>query len=298
MTEPLRVGVVGAGPWSHLVHAPMVARHPRTTLAGVWARRMDAAMTVAAPLGAPAFTSFPEFLDACDAVTFAVPPDVQARLAIQAARAGKALLLEKPVALDLDSAVELANTVAQAGVATQMVLTWRYNDDVRRFLREVEAVVPIGARGVFLSGAFLGGMFATPWRLEQGPLHDLGPHVLDTLDAALGTIVGIEAHGNPRRWVGLLVEHESGVTSEVSLSAYTNVEPSRAGVEVYTRDGAIVVDTSAVLTDETMVRIVDEFVETVETDRPHPLDVHHGVRLQRLLTAARADLDRPRRVLH
>jgi predicted dehydrogenase len=298
MPDQLRIGVVGAGPWSLLVHAPMVANHPRTALAGVWARRIEAAEEVASPFGAPAFTSFPEFLDACDAVTFAVPPDVQAPLAMQAARAGKALLLEKPVALDLESAVALADVVEETGVATQMVLTWRYNDDVRRFLREVAEVVPIGARGVFLSGAFLGGMFATPWRLEQGPLLDLGPHVLDTLDAALGTIVGIEAHGNPTRWVGLLVEHESGVTSEVSLSAYTDVEPTRAGVEVYTRDGAIVVDTSEVLTDATMVRIVDEFVETAETGRPHPLDVHHGVRLQRLLSAAREDMDRPRRVVH
>ena len=42
-TSSLRVGVVGTGPWAHLVHAPMFAVHPRTTLAAVWGRRLDAA---------------------------------------------------------------------------------------------------------------------------------------------------------------------------------------------------------------------------------------------------------------
>jgi len=93
----LRVGVVGAGPWALLVHAPMFAVHPRTQLTAVWGRRLAAAEEVAAPLGAVAFDSFAPFLDAVDAISFAVPPDVQADLAVAAARAGKALLLEKRV---------------------------------------------------------------------------------------------------------------------------------------------------------------------------------------------------------
>ena len=31
--------------------------------------------------------------------------------------------------------------------------------------------------------------------------------------------------------------------------------------------------------------ITDEFAATVRTGEPHPLDVHHGVRLQRVLDA-------------
>ena len=38
------------------------------------------------------------FLDAVDGVAFAVPPDVQAPIAVAAARAGKHLMLEKPLA--------------------------------------------------------------------------------------------------------------------------------------------------------------------------------------------------------
>jgi len=209
VSRPLRVGVAGAGPWSLLFHAPMLASHPATTLTAVWARRLQAAETVAGPYGAVAHDSFDRFLDDVDAVAFAVPPDVQASLAARAALAGKSLLLEKPLALDLADAEALARVVEVTGVATQMVLTWRYVPEIRALLESVSHTTPLGGRGWFLSGGFLGGMFATPWRLEYGPLFDLGPHVIDLLDAALGPVVGIRAHGDRNGWVGLLLDHQS-----------------------------------------------------------------------------------------
>lgn len=287
--RPLRMGVAGAGPWSLLVHAPMVATHPDTTLAAVWARRLPAAEAVAGPYGAVAHDSFGRFLADVDAVAFAVPPDVQVNLATRAARAGKSLLLEKPLALDMTGAETLVQEVDAAAVATQMVLTWRYVPEVRALLESVGRTTPIGGRGHFLSGGFLGGMFATPWRLEHGPLLDLGPHVLDLLDAALGTIVGIRAHGDAHRWVGLLLDHEGGASSEASLTAYSPVEPARAGVEIHTADVIFEVDTGG-FSPAVTTTIIDEFVATVRSGTPHPLDVHRGLHLQRLLATAALDL--------
>jgi len=165
-----------------MVHAPMFAQHPDTVLSGIWARRLEAAEDVARRNNTTAFSSYDEFLDNCDAVSFEVTPDVQAELAIGAARAGKALLLEKPLALGLDDARRVVDAASEADVPTQMFLTWRYNESVRQFLRDVREDQIIGARGHFITGGFLGGVFATPWRLDRGPLMDLGPHVLDLLD--------------------------------------------------------------------------------------------------------------------
>src|SRR5690348_7189167 len=102
--EPVEVGLVGAGPWAATMHGPVLAAGPQTRLSAVWARRPDAAAELAARLGTHAAGSFEELLDRCEAVAFAVPPDVQSTLAPRAARAGKALLLEKPLALDLSAA--------------------------------------------------------------------------------------------------------------------------------------------------------------------------------------------------
>jgi predicted dehydrogenase len=286
---PLRVGIVGTGPWATLFHAPMFAANPATRLTAVWGRRLAAAAEVADPYGAEAHDSFDRFLGAVDAVSFAVPPDVQAELAVTAAHAGKALLLEKPLALDLVAAESLAHAVDEAGVPTQLMLTWRYAEPVRALLVAAAAARPIGGRGHFLTGGFLGGIFATPWRLEHGPLFDLGPHVLDLLDAALGSVVGIRAHGDGRGWVGLLIEHSSGTVSEASLTGTSGVPSPRAGVEVHTEEGVLEVDTVA-LGPSVSTTVVDEFAAVARSWRSHPLDVHRGLELQRMLTSAASDL--------
>lgn len=273
-----------------MVHAPVFAGDPRTTLAGVWARRPDAAATLAARHGTVAHPTLDALYAACDAVAFSVPPNVQADLAVGAARAGRTLLLEKPVALDVDGARRLADAVGEAGVGSQLVLTWRYADAVRTFLAEAAGRPLLGGRGGFLQGAFLGGPFATPWRLQHGPLLDLGPHVIDTLDAALGPVVGVRAHGG-RRWVGLLLEHDTGAVSEVSLSGDTATDPTVAGVEVFDESGRLAVDAAAAVGPAAFTTLVGELVRTAGGE-PHPLDVHRGVHLQRVLAEAQADLDR------
>ena len=149
---------------------------------------------------------------------------------------------------------------------------------------------PLGGRAHFLSGAFLGGAFATPWRLAEGPLLDLGPHVLDILDAALGRVVAVRAAGDLRTWVGLLLEHESGVASEVSLTGTSALQPMRAGAAVYTREGVIEVDGVAAVTPETFATLADELAACVGAGRPHALGVARGLHLQELLEAARTDL--------
>lgn len=286
---PVRVGLVGAGPWAAMFHAPMLAGCPDTELAGVWARRPEPADAIANSHHTRSFRHFDEMLDQVDALAFAVPPDVQAVMAIAGAQAGKALLLEKPVALEVGPARDLAAAVSDAGVPTQMVLTWRYTGSVRRFLMACRLIQPLGGSGRFLTGGFLGGIFATPWRLEQGPLLDLGPHVIDLLDAALGRVVEIVARGDAHRWIGLQLVHDSGAVSQASITAYSDIEPGRAGVEVYGPEGVLEVDTVGVSAGA-VLRLASEFAASARSGMPHQLDVHHGVRLQVLLADAAAQL--------
>lgn len=285
----LRVGLVGAGPWARFVHAPMLADHPGIDLTGIWARRPEAADDLAAAHGTRGYAHLGELLDGCDAVAFAVPPDVQAELAVVAARAGKALLLEKPIALDVAAASRLADAVAEAEVGSQVLLTWRYTPEVRAFLDDLTGREPLGGRAQFVSASALGGPFATPWRLEHGALLDLGPHLIDLLDAALGPVVRIRAHGDPNRWLGLLLDHESGAVSEASLSMCSPVDPVRATLEIHTATGAVDLDASGVAGPVAFATVVDELIETAR-GVPHPLDVRRGLYLQQLLDAAHRDL--------
>jgi len=267
----------------------MLTGCPDTELAGIWARRAEPAEALALGHHATSFRHFEEMLDHVDALAFAVPPDVQATMAIVGAQAGKALLLEKPIALDLGAARDLAAVVNEVGVPTQMVLTWRYSGAVRRFLEACRMIDPLGGRGHFITGGFLGGVFATPWRLDRGPLLDLGPHVVDLLDAALGPVVEITARGDLHRWIGLQLVHRSGAVSEASITAYSAIDPGRAGVEVYGPDGVLEVDTVGVSAGA-VLRLASEFAAGARSGVPHQLDVDHGVRLQALLASAEAQL--------
>jgi predicted dehydrogenase len=289
MSEPVAVGLVGAGPWAGMVHAPALAAGPDTRLAGVWARRPEASAELAAEHGAPSFADIEELFDSCEAVAFSVPPDVQAELAMRAAQAGKAVLLEKPLAMDLEGARRLADAIGEAGVASQMVFTMRYTGAARTFLQQVRGLDAFGGYGSFVSSVLSGGPFATPWRLERGALLDLGPHIVDLLDAALGRVVGVRAHGDPLRWVGLMLEHEGGAVSEASVSMAGAGDLPPARIEVYGRHGHALLDWSTV-GDDAFATMVAEFASTVRSGGGHPLDAQHGLRIQEILASADAQL--------
>ncbi|MEV0993518.1 Gfo/Idh/MocA family oxidoreductase [Nonomuraea sp. NPDC050202] len=280
----MAVGLIGAGPWARMAHAPMLAKGPHTRLAGVWARRPEAA----AELGAPVFATVEELFEHCEAVAFCVPPAVQAEYAVRAARAGKALLLEKPLADTLENAERVAGAVAEAGVASQLVLTLRYAPQTRAFLARCAGIDPFGGHAANISGILLGDHpFATPWRHAHGALLDVGPHVIDLLDAALGRVTGVRAHGHPLGWTGLLLDHEGGAVSEVSLCMTAAGDPPPQTIAVYGRAGSAVLPH---FDDDPLETVAEEFARTVRDGGGHPLDAAHGLRLQRIIAEAQAQL--------
>lgn len=284
--EPVDVGLVGAGPWARAMHARMLAAGPETRLAAVWARRPEAAHELASLHAAHAAASFDELLDRCEAVAFAVPPSVQAQLVPLAARRGKALLLEKPLGPDLASAQRVADAVQSAGVVSQLVLTKRYHPITDAFLEAARARDITGARSCYLHGAFLGGDFATGWRLEHGALLDLGPHLLDLLDSAVGPIKAIRSTGDSRRWIELSCEHDNGAVSQASLSGSVAVPRAVTRVELFGSEAPLVYDTAEIDHEECWPILRRAFATAVRTHRSTGIDAARGLYLQRLIHLA------------
>jgi predicted dehydrogenase len=291
------VGLVGAGPWAAMLHAPMLAAGPETRLVGVWARRPEAAGALAAAHGTRAVGSLEELWGLCEAVAFAVPPDVQAELGKLAARAGKHLLLDKPLALTVPAAEELAGVVAEAGVVSQMVLTNRYGPRGRAFLEQAAGFEVLGARCASLSGAMLeGSPFATPWRRRHGALLDVGPHLFDLLEAAVGPIEELSGRGDPLRWTSLTCRHAGGQVSDVSMSMSLPLAQSvfecvlygPAGSLAYRRPPDPASATAELAAAAATLR--REFAAAVTSGTSPALDVDRGLRLQRLIDAATRSL--------
>jgi predicted dehydrogenase len=280
--EPLGIGIVGAGPWARMFTAPILAAGPQTRVTGVWSRTAEHAQELAGTLSVPAFADVDSLLDSCAAVAVAVSPAAQPDLAIRAARAGKTLLLEKPLGTDIAGAQAIVDVVEETGVGALVMLTQRFNPALADFLSAAARLQPVGGRGCFISAAFLGGPFAHGWRLERGAVLDIGPHVLDLLEAALGEIVAVDAAGDPLGWVSVNCTHASGITSGASMCCNAAVPDGKTEIEVYSPTGVATYDGRAIDHRARADRMRSDLV-AVAGGADHPANVVRALHLQRLI---------------
>jgi predicted dehydrogenase len=214
----LRFGLIGTGYWADVAHAAGIVAHPEAELVGVWGRDPAKAAALAERHGARAFEDVDELLAAVDAVAFSVPPDVQGELAVRAAEAGKALLLEKPLALTVEAAERIVEAVR---APTVVFFTFRLDPAMAAWYRDaVDGRDWDGASVLYLASIFEPGnpFGESPWRQERGGLWDVGPHALSALLPALGPVEQLEAVRGPRDEAHLVLRHASGAASSVAVS--------------------------------------------------------------------------------
>ena len=124
----LRVGLVGCGDIA--VHnAAGLAEAPNARLSACFDPDAPLAEELARQYGVAAAPSFESLLDRADvdAVFLAVPHHLHAPLAIEAADAGKHVIVEKPLANDLESAAAMVAAAERAGVVLSVCFPHRYD---------------------------------------------------------------------------------------------------------------------------------------------------------------------------
>jgi predicted dehydrogenase len=285
------IGLVGAGSRASGVYAPALSACPEVDFVAVWARSPEQVRRLAEHHGAAPCERFEDLDERCAAVVFAVPPAVQQEYAARAARHGRGLLLEKPIGVDIAGAEQLTSVAVREKVPTMVAFPWRFAPGVRRFLEtDVPAADPVGGAGRLYTRTHAPGAATPAWRLARGALRDQAADLLDLLEAALGPVVGLHAHGYRQGgWVGMMLDHQVGRFSEASLYAALTDGADRAEVEVIGRRGIAQVDAGTVA-PETYEQMVAEFARGVADGRSHRLDVEHGLHLQRLVESAQSDL--------
>ncbi|HST65115.1 MAG TPA: Gfo/Idh/MocA family oxidoreductase, partial [Mycobacteriales bacterium] len=215
----MRFGLFGTGPWAHLAHAPALADHQDVEFVGVWGRDPGKAGVLAAEHGARPYEKVEDLLGDVDAVAIALPPDVQAPLAARAARAGRHLFLDKPIALTTAAADAIVDAVTETGVRSVVFFTNRFKPSVVSFLREAIATGGWDGGRATLLGSVAGTPYdASPWRHEHGGLWDVGPHALSVLLPVLGPVVRVTAAAGPHQTSTVLLAHEGGAVSTMVLS--------------------------------------------------------------------------------
>lgn len=272
----MRFGVLGTGFWAAEVHAAGLAGHPDAELVGVWGRDLAKAKAVGAQFDVPGFADVDALLAEVDAVAIALPPDVQAPLAVRAAEAGKHLLLEKPIALTVQAADRLVAAVQAAGVASVVFFRLRFESATSTWLTQAARTELAGGAASWL-GSLAGTPFeASPWRREHGALWDLGPHALSLLVPALGPVAAVQAGRGLRDTVHLVLTHAGGAASTVTLSS--TVSPMSGGTEFFVHGdaGRLVLLPGADDAVESFAVAVDELSAAALTGGAHPCDVVFG----------------------
>jgi predicted dehydrogenase len=290
----MRFGLVGTGHWARTVHAVALSEATGVELVGVWGRDPAKTAALAKEVGAAAYADVDELIESVDVVAFAVPPDVQAGLAERAARAGRHLLLEKPIATDVDAAERLAAAVATAGVASVVFLTGRFMPERRAWIEAVRSQDWLGGWALWLGTAFVpGGPFSdSAWRRELGGLWDVGPHLLSMVTPTLGPVERLTADAGLRDVVHLVAHHERGVTSTATVTLSAPTAAGRSILTLWGEPGTSIMPAATTTPTEAYAVAVAELMAVARAGRTdHPCDVRFGAHVVRLLADAQRQLD-------
>ncbi|MFM2147630.1 MAG: hypothetical protein RL546_800 [Chloroflexota bacterium] len=223
--DRLRVGVIGLGEIGG-AHCASIATLPQATLVAVADLRSDVAAKVAATYGATAYATAEELLahPDLDAVIIALPDHLHRAAAEAAAAAGKAMLVEKPLAVDAEDARAIVRAADAAKVFLMVGFTVRYFPQYLRARQAVES----GELGTIVSAfARRVNVVTQTDRIagRVGVLHFLGVHDFDALRWVMGDEVAsvhcVSATSAP---LAHNVEHETFTTLTFKKGAIACVQ--------------------------------------------------------------------------
>lgn len=126
----LTVGVIGVG---HLGkhHARVYSELPSAKLVGVADSDRRTAENIGGKLGVSSFTDFRELLPQVEAVSLATPTPTHYDLGMEILRAGKHLLIEKPIAENTAQAREMVDLAREKNLVLQVGHIERFNPAIR-----------------------------------------------------------------------------------------------------------------------------------------------------------------------
>ncbi len=309
--RPLGVGLIGCGAFG-IFCLDAFATMPQVRIAAVADQRPEAAERTAKRFSAAADTNVADVIarDDVDIVHVATPPSSHHQLVLDALKAGKHVLCEKPLAMNTHQADEMLAAAGQAGKILPVNFVMRYN----AVARKAAEILRSGVLGQPLAGRLTNCAFDTymppeHWfwdrEISGGIFIEHGVHFFDLHAQWLGKPTVLSAHAETRNGTDIQdrvtcrLRHEGGAVVS-HYHGFDQIEPmDRADHRIICELGDLQVfgwipmrlEIDAAVSDETQqqlqqscpdcdVEVVEDFSgQTPLIGRGLPRDVIRRIRL-------------------
>jgi len=260
----IRLGILGCGAIAQFAHIPAARKSEHVQLTALCDLREDLLQTLAAQYQVPqAFTDHQDFLRNADveAIVLAVPDPLHLPLALDCIRAGKHLLIEKPLAQNSREAAELSEALEGIGLIVVVGNMKRHDPGIefaREFVRDRLGTL-LSVSGWYCDSQLRRQMEASllmplvesayPRNTGADPRADVenyslithGIHLVNTLQFLGGPIARLTAksaqHFGSYSWHAVL-EYENGAIGHCELTVKVRSDWSE-GFEVHGEGGSV-----------------------------------------------------------
>src|SRR5919197_204049 len=229
--DQVKVACLGMGWWSDVL-ADAIKRSGKLTIAACYSRSAEKREKFAAKYGCRAARSYEEILDdrTIEAIINTTPNSAHRETTIAAARAGKHVFLDKPIANTIDDARALTRACREAKVVLALGYQRRREAHfrwVKQHLGEFGRLVNAEAN---ISRDRLGKIDLGSWRytaagMPGGGMLQIGIHYTDVLEYLLGPVAAVSGRfvrlvlpGDNPDVASLILEHENGALSTLNAS--------------------------------------------------------------------------------
>lgn len=222
--------LIGVGAFGkHYVR--LLSSNPRTTLVAVaspsvHSRNLNVSESVARHTDTQSIFEDPSI----EAVIIATPASTHAELAIRALKHGKHVLLEKPLAVNLDEAVQIESAVNDSEKVFMLGHQYLHNDHISALKNELDASRIGAVRYVHAEQLYLG-----PIRHDVGCFVEAATHEIALIDHLFtpGLPISVQASaidlsGEMREdFAAATIRYETGLLVHIVISSYSPVRSRR-----------------------------------------------------------------------
>jgi len=190
----IRIGIIGMGGMGNS-HLSRLKKMPEARIVSVCDVIEERAKKAAESVSCAYYTDYREMLSQkeMDAVAICLPGFARGDVAIDAAKSGCNLFIEKPAATDISLAFRWEKAIEEAGVLNSVGYMWRYSEITEKAKEMVE-----GRRIFMLRSSVFSGLPGGWFRQKEksgGQIVDQSTHLIDLFRYFVGDAVRVQAFG-------------------------------------------------------------------------------------------------------